>query len=105
MMANPEKDYDEAAEHVERWEDQGLSPERAWDRADPTGKIRKAEQERQLKIDREAHHMGAQAAQQVETDRRMAEIEKILDPKEREKALIYYRATQIAKKRINERNY
>ena len=103
MMANPERDYDEAAEHVERWEDQGLSPERAWDRADPTGKIRKAEQERQLKIDREAHHMGAQAAQQVETDRRMAEIEKILDPKEREKALMYYLAVKRAKNEINKR--
>jgi len=105
MMANPEKQYDEAAEHADHWLDQGLSFERAWDRADPTGEIRKAEKERQLKADREALHMGAQATRQVETDSRLAEIEKILDPKEREKAQIYYLATQKAKKQIRDRNF
>ena len=105
MMASAEKEYDEAADHAEHWRDQGLSYERAWDRADPTGQIRKAEQERQLKLDREALHIGAQATRQVETDSRLAEIEKILDPKEREKAETYYLATQIAKKQIRDRNF
>jgi len=103
MMPNSEKEYDEAADHVERWEDQGLSPERAWDRADPTGEIRKAQKERELKAQREGLRLGARATQQVEIDSRLAEIEKILDPKEREKELMYYNATRIAKKQINER--
>ena len=105
MMSSSEKQFDDAADHVEQWEDQGLSPERAWNRADPTGEIRKAQKERQAKADREAHRMGAQAAQQVEIDSRLAEIEKILDPKEREKELIYYNAIQIAKRRNKERNF
>ena len=103
MMPNSEKEYDEAADHVERWEDQGLSPERAWDRADPTGEIRKAQKERELKAQREGLRMGARATQQVGIDSRLAEIEKILDLKEREKELMYYNATLIAKKQINER--
>jgi len=49
--------------------------------------------------------MGAQATHDVETNRRLAEIENIFDPEEREKALVYYRATQIAKKQIKDRNF
>jgi len=104
-MVDTEKQFDEAADRADRYMDTGLSSERAWDRADPTGEIRKTQQELQRKIDSDVRRMGAQATHDVETNRRLAEIENIFDPQEREKALVYYRATQIAKKQIKERNF
>ena len=104
-MVDTEKQFDEAADRADRYMDTGLSSERAWDRADPTGEIRKTQEELQRKIDSDVRRMGAQATHDVETNRRLAEIENIFDPEERAKTLTYYLAKEAAKRQIKERNY
>lgn len=103
-MTNPENTYAETAEKVARLVDQGTNYTLAWYEADPSGDVRRAEQKQEREIQDGVRTIGAQATHQVEIASQLKRIENILDPIEREKAGTYYRATQIAKKEIKNRN-
>jgi protein-tyrosine-phosphatase len=104
-MDNSEREYNDATNRMDQYVDKGIVPAKAWELVDPDGKIRKAEEERQQKLDRLKHHVGAQVTQQVGIDHELARIEAIPDPAKREKEHMYYQAKQIAKRHINGRTY
>lgn len=103
-MTNPENEYAETAEKVQKLVDKGSNYTMAWYEADPSGTIRRAELEQEREIQDGVRTNGAQATHQVEIASQLKKIKEIFDPNEREKADIYYRATQTAKRQIKDRN-
>ncbi len=102
---SPEDQYSQAADRMDQLVDKGRNPDMAWREVDPTGALRKAEEERQRQIQDGINHIGARAAQQVGIDRELARIEAIADPEKRESERTYYLARQKAKQHIRERGF
>ena len=82
-----ERAYDNAADLVEKRREQGLDAAAAWHEADPTGKIRKTYEEEERQKQDALNHERAALIRQETHDAKVAIINKILDPKDREHAM------------------
>ena len=87
LPSSAETAYSRASDLVDRRMDQGLDGKAAWEEADPTGDIRRnwerEEQERQNVTNR----TNADAIRRQIHDAKVAEIEKIYNPVQREQAM------------------
>jgi len=90
--------YDAAAAHVEMRSDQGVDSLVAWAEVDPRGDIRRAYDLHCKREQVALYQRGAAASRQYTHDHKMAAIETIVDPVERERE----RSFLLAKERARE---